>query len=223
MTKEVHFNKIVSYIYDRRESTGGEISFLVSELEKLYIDLLEFDNIECTSHVSRFTERLISVIPQLEKRIVKKKAVVVFSDSLNNILPEVLIPNTFMKPVMKTVSPIRNDMRTVLNNFVGSFPQSCQQGSLPIRLLTLISVLVDGTDLNDKGFSQSALAVAQLIMYNFKLKSTTSVQRKHVKSRETPAPIYVGLKLYASVRSKSLIDKLFHLGMCISYDSLRYK
>ena len=168
--------------------------------------------------MSRFTERLISVIPQLEKRIVKKKAVVVFSDSLNNILPEVLIPNTFMKSVMKTVSPIQNDMRTVQNNFVGSFPQSCQQGSLPIRLLTLISVLVDGTDVNDKGFSQSALAVAQLIMYNFKLKSTTSVQRKHVKSRETPAPIYVGLKLYASVRSKSLIDKLFHLGMCISYD-----
>ena len=74
LTKEFHFNKIVSYIYDRRESTGGEISFLVSELEKLYIDLLEFDNIECTSHVSRFTERLISVIPQLEKRIVKKES-----------------------------------------------------------------------------------------------------------------------------------------------------
>ena len=30
--------------------------------------------------------------------------------------------------------------------------------------------------------------------------------------------IYNSLKLYGTVRSKSLIDNLFHLGLCISYD-----
>ena len=39
-----------------------------------------------------------------------------------------------------------------------------------------------------------------------------------IKPWGTPAPIYVGLKLYATVRSNSLIDRLFHLGICISYD-----
>ena len=192
----------------------------VASLEKLYIDLLEFDNIEYTSHVSRFAERLISAIPALEKRIIKRKVVVIFSDFLNNILPELLSPNSFVKSVMKIVSPIRNDMKTVQNNFIGNSSQTCQQGSLPIRLLTLISMLVDGADVNEKGFSQFTLTVAQLIMYNFRLKSRniTCVHRRHLRPRETPAPIYVGLKLYATVRSNSLIDRLFHLGICISYD-----
>ena len=121
---------------------------------------------------------------------------------------------------MKIVSPIRNDMNTVQNNFLGNFSQTCQQDSLPIRLLTLISMLVDGADVNEKGFSQFTLTVAQLIMYNFRLQSRniTCVHRRHLKPRETPAPIYVGLKLYATVRSNSLIDRLFHLGVCISYD-----
>ena len=161
----------------------------------------------------------ISAIPALEKRIIKRKVVVIFSDSLNNILPEVLAPNTFVKSVMKIVSPIRNDMKTVQNNFIGNFSQSCQQDSSPIRLLTLISMLVDGADVNEKGFSQFTLTVAQLIMYNFRLKSRniTCVHRR-LTPRETPAPIYVGLKLYATVRSNTLIDRLFHLWICISYD-----
>ena len=37
-------------------------------------------------------------------------------------------------------------------------------------------------------------------------------------TRETPLPIYVGLKLYATVRSKTLIDRLFNLGICVSYE-----
>ena len=65
MTKELHFNKIMSCIYER-----------------LYIDLFEFDHIEYTSHVSRFAERLISEIPALENRIIKRK-----------VVPEVLAPN----------------------------------------------------------------------------------------------------------------------------------
>ena len=86
-------------------------------------------------------------------------------------------------------------MKPVQNNSIGNLSQTCQQDSLPIRLLTLISMLVDGADVNEKGFSQFTLTVAQLIMYNFRLKSRniTCVHRRHQKPRETPAPIYVGL------------------------------
>ena len=38
-----------------------------------------------------------------------------------------------------------------------------------------------------------------------------------MKARETPVPIYIGIKLYATARSRTLIDKLFHRGICISY------
>ena len=35
--------------------------------------------------------------------------------------------------------------------------------------------------------------------------------------RETSVSIYVGLKLYSTVKSKTIIDNTFNLGMCISY------
>ena len=44
-----------------------------------------------------------------------------------------------------------------------------------------------------------------------------TANRRHSKHRETPVPIY-GLKLYATVRAKTLIQNLFFLGICISYD-----
>ena len=44
------------------------------------------------------------------------------------------------------------------------------------------------------------------------------IKLEDIKKRETPIPIYTTMKIYATVRSKSLIDRLFHLGICISYD-----
>ena len=46
--------------------------------------------------------------------------------------------------------------------------------------------------------------------------SKPSVNVRH--DREIPLLLYLGLKIYAVMRSKSLVDTLFHLGLCISYD-----
>ena len=185
----------------------------------MYRELLEYDNIVYLNHVSRFTERLRAAIPGLEKRFVNKKTLVFFSSQVDIILQEEITPTSFMKSLMKVISPIRKDMLEVTNSFKGEFPQDCQENDVPIRLLSLCSVLVDGCDPQEKGFSQSSLTTAQLIMYNFKKnsKTVTSTRKKHARSRETSLPIYVGLKMYATVRSKTLINRLFHLGICISY------
>ena len=45
----------------------------------------------------------------------------------------------------------------------------------------------------------------------------TKLSRIH-KKRETPVVIYNSLKLYGTVRSKSLINHFFHLGIAVSYD-----
>ena len=46
--------------------------------------------------------------------------------------------------------------------------------------------------------------------------------RRHPIERETPAPIYVGLKLYAAVRSKTIIQRLHSIGVSISYERILY-
>ena len=166
---ELHFSKIVNYIQEKRMCQSEiEVSFEVAELEGLYAELLDFDNIPYTSHVSRFADRLVSEIPGLEKRVIGK-VFVVFSDDINNIvLEDTIKAESYVKSLLKLISPIRKEMADINNEFNATFSKTCQQDSLPLKLLILVSMLVDGV--HEKGFSQSTLSAAQCIMYNFRKK-----------------------------------------------------
>ena len=90
--------------------------------------------------------------------------------------------------------------------------------------MSLCSLLIDGADPTPTNVSQAALSVSQLIMFSYKKESkivqtnkTSLANRRHLKKRETPLPLYVGLKLL-TMRAKTIIQKLFLLGICISYD-----
>ena len=85
-------------------------------------------------------------------------------------------------------------------------------------------MLTDG-DVNVEGkCSQAALTVAGLVTFNIrKLRKTTGrsiTHRRHKKERETSVSIYIGLKIYSTVRSRTLIQYLLELGICISYDRI---
>ena len=124
---------------------------------------------------------------------------------------------------MKVSLPICKQME-VTNSFQGNFPVNCQQESIPFPLLSLYSLLFDGSDPTFTNVSQAALSVSQLIMFSCKKQSkivqsneTSLANRRHLKKRETPLPLYVRLKL-VTMRAKTIIQKLFLLGICISYD-----
>ena len=85
-------------------------------------------------------------------------------------------------------------------------------------------MLIDGPDITTE-ISQSALTCLQLIMTNFTPPRKKSVDKSktipltkyHSTERETPVAIYLALKIFARVRSETLIERLFHLGICIPY------
>ena len=127
---------------------------------------------------------------------------------------------------MKVFLPICKQME-VTNSFQGNFPVNCQQESIPFPLLSLYSLLIDGADPTFTNVSQAALPVSQLIMFSCKKQSkivqsneTSLANRRHLKKREAPLPLYVRLKLM-TMRAKTIIQKLFLLGICISYDRCR--
>jgi hypothetical protein len=39
-------------------------------------------------------------------------------------------------------------------------------------------------------------------------------------SQETPLPLYLAMTIHAETRKRDLIEKPFHLGLCMSYDRL---
>ena len=95
----------------------------------------------------------------------------------------------------------------------------------PIYFLNLCSLVIDGADPMPTNVSQAPLSVSQLIMFSYKRQSeiiqtneTSLANRRYLKKRETPLSLYVRLKLM-TMRAKTIIQKLFLLGICISYDT----
>ena len=71
----------------------------------------------------------------------------------------------------------------------------------------------------DKCESQACLTVSQVILFNIKKKcSDSTVKTRHTLHREPPLPIYVGLNIHHMTRSKKLIQQLYQMGICVSYD-----
>ena len=67
--------------------------------------------------------------------------------------------------------------------------------------------------------NSAALIISQLLMFNCKHNSCLdSTNVRHEKDRETSVVQYLALLIHAQTRKKELIDKLYNLGLCISYD-----
>ena len=66
--------------------------------------------------------------------------------------------------------------------------------------------------------NNAALTIAQLIMFNSKVTSTHSMNSRHNLSQETLLPLYLRVLIHSKTRKRSLVDTLFELGLCISYD-----
>ena len=144
---------------------------------------------------------------------------------MQNMLKEALRKRDFSEDAItlaKAATIIQND---VFNHqclqFNGSFSPGCQQNSLPSSLKSLVSLILNGPNLKDqdKCEPQVCLTVSQVILFNMKKKSSDSVVKtRHILDREPPLPIYVGLSIHHMTRSKKLIQQLYQVGVCVSYD-----
>lgn len=228
---ELHFRKILVYIKEQRHQ--GISVFTVKNLENMYEKYLNSDDIPYTAHITRFAERLkIGLEPSyqnstgIEIRTIDKSVKLLFSSDVNEIIDRETCPSTLVQLLIGTIAPIRQAMSMVKNTFDNHFNPNCEEASVPIQLQILISLLIDGCDPNVNGFSQCSKTVAQLTMFHYRKMSKHSSDvvsvRRHPRERETPIPIYLGLKLYATVRSKTLIQRLHFLGVSVSYDRVLF-
>ena len=107
--------------------------------------------------------------------------------------------------------------------FQSSFTKNCEQNSVPVSLVSLIRMILNELTANEQDLKnfQLALSVSQLIKFNTKKctqKTPDSSIMHHVSHQKTPLPIYVGLLIHSATRSRTIVDKLFQLGISISYD-----
>lgn len=111
--------------------------------------------------------------------------------------------------------------------FNGSFRSNCLTEPVAKPLLALLDVLIQGSSAVDQteenqvtinARTRVACTLSQLICSNAARQSTHALTLYQRKERETPFPLYVGLKLLGNDRNKGLIKTFHELGMSVSYD-----
>ena len=214
-------NKILYHMREQDIENPG-IIFEVKKLEKMYIDLLNHHGIEQKSHVTRFADMLLSTNENLEKRTVHKSLVVCFRSTVDTLISDSITDQkTLIKSIREVVIPIRDSIQ-LIKNTEQPFNNDTQISSVSKPLLELISLIVDGVNVENAGYSQPTLTISQLITSNFRKnankRNKLDVSRRYSKPRETPFMLFAGLNLYSRTRSRSLIDSFHEMGVTCSYD-----
>ncbi|XP_006819496.1 uncharacterized protein LOC100378327 [Saccoglossus kowalevskii] len=90
---------------------------------------------------------------------------------------------------------IRRDILTQKVTFSGSFDENSQVESVPQSLLSLVSMLINGSNITDqtcnKNLSQPVLTIAQLLVFSSIKRRRDYSKIQHVyhgKDHETPYP-----------------------------------
>ena len=119
---------------------------------------------------------------------------------------------------------VRRDRFQTKMEFNGSFHTKCQEQSLPTSLLSLVAMVLNGPNIKTQSsfssVSQPALSISQLLLYNSckRYKENAKDMVRHSQQREPPLLIYLGIMLHTKTRKRDLVNTLFNLGLCMSYD-----
>ena len=108
-------------------------------------------------------------------------------------------------------------------SFTRTFNDSCQHESVPPILVSLVRMILGGPNIEAQSSnsveSQTTRTISQLLQFNCAIrrrKDTTATY--HSSDREPPLPVYLEIIIHAETRKRGIVDKLFNLGLSISYD-----
>ncbi|KAG0714855.1 hypothetical protein GWK47_013293 [Chionoecetes opilio] len=130
--------------------------------------------------------------------------------------------------LVRAAQVVRREMFQTRFTCDGAFHADCQKDSVTPSLLALVNMILDGANIKHQAklantsTTAAALTVSQLLVFNSvkHARSVESTSVRHSRERETLLPLYLSLKIHAVTRSRGLIDTLFSLEMCVSYDRL---
>ena len=116
----------------------------------------------------QFVEKLKKYIPGLETRSLKKKLTVYLTATGDALVSQrIMTPTEISQSMVDVVSMLRKEMGSTNNRFTGKLSPDSQLKSVPTKLVTLISMLIDGCSIENANYSQEAISVSQIMQTNF--------------------------------------------------------
>ena len=117
---------------------------------------------------------------------------------------------------------IRRDILQMnTTQFDGNFYKKCQEQSAAQSLRYLLSHIMHGNQQENLHHQQATFTIAQLLRFNTLIRTReSSTSMYHSRDREPPIAIYLGELIHSKTRNLKIVDKLAHLGLCISKERL---
>ena len=230
----VAFAQLTSYINEVRAIDCIVPVFKLAELKKMYLSRLhQLDPLalaEQTIHSTRLKEKLLAHFPDMHAQNDGRDVVFAFESNLGTALSRACTSDMDDDALhlARAAEVVRRDMFDSSWQFGGSLHKVDQCKSVPQSLLTLVKMVLEGPAIDVQALeesAQAALTIGQLMVFNsVKHKRSTGSHIgkavRHSLQQETPVPLYVGLAIHAATRKKRLVDKLFSLGLSVSYDRI---
>ena len=212
------FAELVEFIEEHRLKNEGPLR--LADVTSLYISCLKQYGIDQKPQSTRLKNRLLGAIPGLQACTFGKEVLLAFTDQVGHALKSTYTDSRDEEALClaKTARLVRRD---IFNHKSQPFNGTMdQKKSIPESLLVLMSMLLTGPIItcDNKAKTQAALSIAQLVKFNCVKRCGSRKKTIHTQEQETPLPLYMGLKIHAQTRSRSLIDSFYKLGISVSYD-----
>ena len=207
----------------------GIYCFKLSDLAQLYKTRLEQLGVEVDGrvHTSRLKLRLLAVLPNQATSQVKN-VLLSFDHDIGGAIQKACDHDYYndcdVMELVLAAKSVRKQMFLHKYSFDGSFTEENQQNVVPQSLLALVNMILEGpsikyqSQLINAADKTASNTICQLMVFNSvkNARNTGSSGQKH--TYEMPVPLYIAMKVHAVTRSRNLIDTLFNLGICVSYD-----
>ena len=224
----IAFAELISYIEEVHGDNLIAPIFYLSDLVNLYSKRLEQLGCNVTGrvHSTRLKNRILSYFPEMEAHSQGNKVILAFKDDVGSALRNKsdIDADSDAIHLARAAKIVRREMFKVKMGFNGPFDARCQEESVPVSLLALVSMVLNGPNIESQSScstgSQHALTLSQLLLYNSskRHRNEPTDSFRHNQERETPVPIYIGMMVHSKTRKRELVDILFSLGLSISYD-----
>ena len=221
----------MAFLEDMKSDEDSAPIFKLIDIAQLYKDRLEQlgVTVEKRIHTTRLKNRLLSALPDLRAHSQGRDTLLSFEKDIGSALMMASYHDSDAMHLMRAAQVVRKEIFDSSFSFDGSFQENCQQEAVPPSLFALVNMILEGanikhqTQLAHTTTTKPALTISQLLVFN-SVKHARNVDSsssaRHNRSRETPLPIYLSLQIHAVTRSRGLVDTLFNLGLCVSYDRL---
>lgn len=206
-------NELLQFVNE--EIAGGCRIFALQDLTDMMTERLEQHEIRKKVNCTRLKKRVLENFPHLtEEKGIRNRVFLVCSEEARKIISSASqTPEEELRTLLMAASILRKAVlgHDTVFNFMGLFPEGCEEFAVPVRLKYFFRQLLHGpksSPMQDN--SRAVLSMSQLTILNI-----TSLPAN--RRCEPPLAVFLALQLHSQTRSKKLVELLHQYCLSVSY------